>query len=142
MYSSQTEIRVRYAETDQMQIVYYGNYATYFEVGRVESFRQLGISYRQLEEMGFLLPVVEFHCKYLRSAKYDELLTVKSTLAEMPEGYKMEFLQEIFNESGKLLTTARVLLFFVDAKKGKRTLLPEGLKEKLLPFFKEQKQKV
>ena len=78
MYVSETAARVRYAETDQMGIVYYGNYAQYFEIGRVESIRQLGYSYKQMEEDGVMLPVTELHIKFLRSACYDDLITIKT----------------------------------------------------------------
>ena len=83
MYTSETNIRVRYAETDQMGVVYYGNYAQYYEVGRVESIRQLGFSYADLEKTGVIMPVVEMHSKYLRPALYDNLLTIKTTLKEL-----------------------------------------------------------
>ena len=76
MYEFNTQVRVRYAEADPMNVVYYGNYAQYFEVGRVESLRNLGISYKGIEDMGIMLPVVELNIKYLRPAKYDDLLTI------------------------------------------------------------------
>ena len=84
MYQSTTQTRVRYAETDQMNVVYYGNYAQYFEIGRVESMRALGYTYKRMEDEGIILPVVELHTRYLRPATYDDLLTVKTTLREMP----------------------------------------------------------
>ena len=135
MYESLTELRVRYAETDQMNIVYYGNYAQYFEVGRVESIRQLGLSYKGLEEIGIAMPVVDMHIKYLRPAKYDEVLTIKSTIKELPLSHKIEFIQEVYNEQNKLLTSGKVLLYFVDMKTNKRTNIPDVLLEKLQPFF-------
>src|SRR5258707_14375816 len=101
MYSSETKIRVRYAETDQMNIVYHGNYAQYFEVGRVESIRQLGLSYKDVEEMGVIMPVIEWTAKFIRPAHYDDLLTVRTTLKELPQGHRIEFIQEIYNEEGK-----------------------------------------
>lgn len=136
MYISETSTRVRYAETDQMGIVYYGNYAQYFEIGRVESIRQLGYSYKQMEEDGVMLPVVEMHIKYLRSAVYDDLITIKTTLRELPHDHKITFHQEVFNESGKLLTTGTVSLYFLDVKTKQRAMIPEKMREKLLPFFK------
>src|SRR3954464_3813730 len=102
MYISETQIRVRYGETDQMRYVYYGNYALYYEVARVESLRQLGLTYRELEETGVMLPVIENKSKYLAVAKYDDLLTIVTTLREKP-GVKIKFEYEIFNESGKLI---------------------------------------
>lgn len=135
MYISETSTRVRYAETDQMGIVYYGNYAQYFEIGRVESIRQLGYSYKQMEEDGVMLPVVEMHIKYLRSAVYDDLITIKTTLRDLPIDHKIIFHQEVFNEAGKLLTTGTVQLYFLDVKTKKRTIMPDAMREKLLPFF-------
>lgn len=135
MYESITTARVRYAETDQMNVVYYGNYAQYFEIGRVEAIRALGISYKKLEEMGILLPVVELHVKYLRSAHYDDLLTIKTIIKELPINHKIEFHQEVYNDEGKLLTTGSVVLYFVDSKTMKKTNIPAGLSEKLKPYF-------
>jgi acyl-CoA thioester hydrolase len=135
MFTSETQIRVRYAETDQMNVVYYGNYAQYFEVGRAESIRQLGFTYKDMEAMGVIMPVVEMHCRYLRAAQYDDLLTVKTTLKELPTGHKIEFYQEVFNEAGKLLTAGRVVLYFVTASDREKTTMPELLRKKLESFF-------
>src|SRR4051812_45421219 len=115
MYETLTQLRVRYAETDQMNVVYYGNYAQYFEVGRVESIRSLGITYKDMEATGVIMPVVEMHVRYLRSAKYDDLLTIKTTLRELPADHKIEFFQEVYNETEKLLTSGRIVLYFLDA---------------------------
>lgn len=139
MYTSTTQTRVRYAETDQMGIVYYGNYAQYFEIGRVESMRQLGYSYKEMEAEGVILPVVEMHIKYLRSAVYDDLLTVKTTLQELPHDHQITFLQEVFNEAGKLLTSGHVVLYFLDNITRKRTIMPKTLKDRLAPYFTETK---
>ena len=109
MYTSETTVRVRYAETDQMDVVYHGNYATYFEVGRVESIRQLGISYKSLEEMGIIMPVVEWHAKFLRPAHYDDLLTVRTMLRSLPTDHRIVFEQEVYNEKGKLLMLSDAL---------------------------------
>ncbi len=95
MYEHQTTVRVRYAETDPMNVVYYGNYAQYFEVGRVESFRELGFSYKIIEELGIMLPVVELNIKYLRPARYDDLLTIKSQIKTLPTDHRIIFDQEI-----------------------------------------------
>jgi len=135
MYQSLVQIRVRYAETDQMNIVYYGNYAQYLEVGRVESIRQLGLVYKDIEASGVIMPVVEMHIRYLRPATYDDLLTVKTTVREMPHNYKVEFFQDVYNEEGKLLVAARVVLYFLEASTRRKTNIPASLKEKLLPFF-------
>jgi len=135
MFTTDTQIRVRYAETDQMDVVYHCNYATYLEVARAESIRQLGITYKQLETMGVLMPIVEWHAKFLRPAHYDDLLNVKTTLKELPQDHRIEFHQEVFNQAGKLLTVARVVLYFMDASTKKKVAMPEVLKEKLGPFF-------
>jgi acyl-CoA thioester hydrolase len=135
MYCSTTQLRVRYAETDQMNIVYYGNYAQYFEVGRVEAIRQLGLSYKEMEQQGIHLPVVEMHIKYLRPAQYDDLITIKTTVRELPTAHKIEFYQEVFNETNKLLTAGTVLLYFINSKTGKRALAPDALKTKLASYF-------
>ena len=135
MYETTTQVRVRYAETDQMNIVYYGNYAQYFEVGRVESIRQLGYTYKDMEEQGVIMPVVELHIKYLRPATYDDLLTVKTQILELTTTHRIEFFQEVYNEKGKMLTSGKVILYFLDAKTRNKITMPEQLRKKLLPFF-------
>src|SRR4029079_6263659 len=102
MYESLTEVRVRYGETDQMGYLYYGYYALYYEVGRAEAIRQLGFTYRELEEMGVMMPVVELNAKYLRPALYDNLITVKTILKQLPDGPKIQFHSELYNEEGQL----------------------------------------
>ncbi|MCE2675102.1 MAG: acyl-CoA thioesterase [Sediminibacterium sp.] len=136
MYEFNTQVRVRYAEADPMNVVYYGNYAQYFEVGRVESLRNLGISYKGIEDMGIMLPVVELNIKYLRPAKYDDLLTIKSQIKELPTEHKIVFDQEIYNEEGKLLTIGKVKLYFMDSKLGKRVTMPAIMLEKLSTYFR------
>ncbi|NQW78623.1 MAG: acyl-CoA thioesterase [Chitinophagaceae bacterium] len=136
MYEFNTQVRVRYAEADPMNVVYYGNYAQYFEVGRVESLRNLGISYKGIEDMGIMLPVVELNIKYLRPAKYDDLLTIKSQIKELPTEHKIIFDQEIYNEEGKLLTIGKVKLYFMDSKLGKRASMPASMLQKLSTYFR------
>lgn len=136
MYESLTQVRVRYAETDQMNVVYYGNYAQYFEVGRVESIRQLGYTYKDMEASGVIMPVVEFSIKYLRPATYDDLLTIKTVVRELPESHRIEFFQEVYNEGGKMLTAGKVILYFLDAVTNKKTTMPQPLRKKLEPYFK------
>lgn len=135
MYSSETKIRVRYAETDQMNVVYHGNYAQYFEVGRVEAIRQLGFSYKYLESTGIILPVIEWSAKFLRPARYDDLLTVRTTLNEWPVGHRIRFRQEVFNEEGKLLTIGDILLYFMKSANMEKTGMPKEMADKLQPFF-------
>ncbi len=136
MYISETQVRVRYAETDQMNVVYHGNYAQYFEVARAESIRQLGFSYKDMEAAGVIMPIVELHTKFLRPAHYDDLLTVRTTLAELPTEHRIEFQQEVFNEQQKLLTIGKVVLYFINAATKEKTRMPETLYQKLAPYFK------
>lgn len=136
MFTSETQIRVRYAETDQMCVVYHGNYAQYFETARAESIRQLGFTYKDMEAMGIAMPVVELHTKFLRPAHYDELLTVKVILKELPAGHRIEFHHEVYNEKKELITIARIVLYFMDTKTIKKTNMPKQLYEKLEAYFK------
>ena len=138
MYEHITTLRVRYAETDQMDIVYYGNYAQYFEVGRAESIRELGFTYKKMEETGVRMPVVAMEAKFLRPAHYDDLITIKTQLRELPEKHEITFHHEVYNERKKLLTTGKVVLFFIDSKTGKRIGIPEDLRQTLTPFFNSQ----
>jgi len=135
MFATETQLRVRYAETDQMGVVYHSNYFPYFESARAESIRHLGFTYADMEKMGVIMPVIEVQCRYLRPALYDDLLTVKVILKELPIHHKIEFHHEVFNEKGELLATARIILYFMEAKTMKRTTIPEPLLKKLQPYF-------
>lgn len=134
MYQHETKIRVRYAETDQMGFVYYGNYATYYEVARVEALRALGISYKSMEETGVLLPVLENYSKFIRPAKYDDLLTVRLYLKKKPET-RITFEYEIFNEAENLLNLGKTTLVFLDRGTGKPVSAPEFIMDVLNPYF-------
>lgn len=125
------KVRVRYAETDQMGVVYHGNYVQYFEMGRVEWLRNLGVSYKWMEENGVMLPVVSLSMNYKRPARYDDELTVR-TIFKNQESVKIEFDYEIYNESNELLTTGNSILVFVDVKTGRPTLPPDYIKELLM----------
>ena len=135
MYESITQIRVRYAETDQMNVVYYGNYAQYFEVGRVECIRQLGYTYKDMEASGVIMPVIEMNVKYLRPATYDDLLTIKTQIRELPKEHRIEFFQDVYNEHNKLLTSGKVTLYFLNNQNWQKTTMPEELYNRLAPFF-------
>ncbi len=135
MILHKTQLRVRYSETDQMGYVYYGNYAQYFEVGRVEWLRNLGISYKSMEENGIMLPVINLQINYLKPAKYDDLLTLKTTLIKKP-GVKIDFSYELFNEENELLVTATTTLVFIDMFKNKPTKAPQLLANKIDIYFK------
>lgn len=115
MFEHRTTIRTRYSEVDRMGYVYYGNYATYFEVGRVEAMRELGISYAELEEAGIMMPVLRYEIDYKKPALYDELLTIITRVKEVPRS-RMNFEYETWNAKGELLNTAMTQLVFVDSK--------------------------
>ena len=130
MYSFKTKLRVRYGETDQMSFVYYGVYAQYYEVGRVELLRSLGVSYKEIEAMGFALPVVNLNINYKKPALYDDELTIKTTIKAMPSA-KIVFNYETFNENGDLLNTGEVVLVFVNKETGKPCFAPEIIMKKI-----------
>ncbi len=134
MVTHELKIRVRYGETDQMGYVYYGNYAQYFEMGRVEWLRNLNASYKSMENNGIMLPVLNLNVRYLKPAKYDDLLTLKTTLKKIPS-VKIEFDFEVYNEKKELLTTGYTSLVFIDMKKNKPTRCPDYLLEKINVFF-------
>lgn len=135
MFSTVTTIRVRYGETDQMGFLYYGNYALYYEVGRVDMIRQLGITYKELEEKGIIMPVVELKSKYIRPALYDDLITVKTILKEFPNDHKISFHSELYNEKQELLNIGTTTLVFLDAATRQKISMPAVLQEKLEGFF-------
>jgi acyl-CoA thioester hydrolase len=124
MNEHQIQVRVRYSETDQMSVVYHGNYVPYFEMGRVEWLRNKGISYKSLEENGIALPIVSMTINYKKPARYDDLLTV-TTKFKGHSSVKVEFECEIRNENNELLTTAYFLLVFVDLNLGKAITPPQ-----------------
>jgi len=126
---------MHYALTDQMGVVYYGNYAQFYEIGRTEAIRQLGYTYKDIEAMGIIMPVVEMNSKFLRPAKYDDLITVKTTLRELPTGHAINFFFEIFNEEDKLLNAGNVILYFMEAVTMKRSKMPDELEQKLKGYF-------
>jgi acyl-CoA thioester hydrolase len=130
-FSAYTELRVRYGETDQMGYCYYGNYAMYFEVGRVETLRSLGMSYRELEESGVMLPVSHFEVNYKAPAKYDDLLLIKTTIREL-KGPRLIFQYEILKEN-ELIATASTTLVFVS----KQSMRPISPPSKFLELIRE-----
>ena len=128
-------LRTRYAETDQMGVVYYGNYPQYLELGRVEWLRSIGFTYKAMEEEGIMMPVVSLQIQYKKPALYDELITIRTKLKELPST-KIEFNYEILNEKGELLSTANTVLVFVDA----RTFRPVRCPEKVLKLIKAKSE--
>lgn len=137
MFQSEVLIRVRYAETDQMGYVYYGNYAAYYEVARTEVFRRLGIEYKEMEATGTMMPVLELKCKYIRPAKYDDLLTIKLLLKHKPKGSRILFEYEVYNEDKVMLNVGETTMVFVDMKSGRPTAVPDFIHQKLDAFFSE-----
>jgi len=134
MYTSETSVRVRYAETDQMGYVYYGNYAMYYEVARVESLRQLGLTYKELEAMGVMMPVLENHTKFKAPALYDELLRIRTTIKEKPN-MRITFFYEIYNEQNKLINEGETQLVFINMKSNRPCRVPEAMMDVLAPYF-------
>ena len=128
MHKHQIQVRVRYSETDQMGVVYHGNYIPYFEIGRVEWLRNKGVSYKLMEESGVALPIVSMTLNYKKPARYDELLTV-TTAFKSQTSVKVEFDCEIHNEKNELLTTAHFILVFVDLLTGKPIQPPQYIKD-------------
>ena len=129
-------LRVRYGETDPMKYVYYGNYAEYLEVARVELFRSIGISYDEIEKKGIWLPVSENHIKYIKPAKYDDLLQIHNKIIKKPT-VKIEFEYTIFNEQNEKLTEASTTLFFLNAETQKISRCPKFLLELIDKHWQE-----
>lgn len=134
MFTHHVQIRVTYADTDQMGYVYYGNYARYYEIGRVEALRSLGFSYKEMEASGIMMPVYENASRYLQPALYDDLLTVK-VVVQQPPSARMVFAYEIYNEGGTLLHTGLTTLVFLNRQTNKPCRVPGALLERLKPFF-------
>lgn len=129
--------RVRYGETDQMGYLYYGNYAQYYEIGRTEMIRSLGLSYKAMEaEHSVMMPVMSLQCRYVRPARYDEEITIRTTLRHLPDR-TITFHMELLNEAGKLVNGGTVKLCFVDSVSGKSISAPTYLLDKLRPHFAE-----
>ncbi len=134
MFEHATKIRVRYGETDQMGYMYYGNYAQFYEVGRVEMLRSLGLTYSGMEQSGIMMPVLEMNCKYLKPALYDEEITVKVILEKMP-GIRIHFKYELFNEKNELINLGETLLVFINMKTNRPCMPNQEFLNKLKPYF-------
>ncbi|MDR4987336.1 MAG: thioesterase family protein [Bacteroidales bacterium] len=130
MFTYETQLRVRYAETDQMGFVYYGNYPQYYEVGRADAMRQLGTTYKDMEERGVVMPIVDMHIKYIRPARYDDLLTIRTTVPELPRS-RMHFDYEVYNQEGVLLNKGYTVLAFLNKSNGKPCPAPDWFLERL-----------
>lgn len=134
MFEAQTTTRVRYSETDQMGYVYHGNYAEFYEIGRVETLRQLGFSYKEMEKTGVMMPVINLKSNYHLPGKYDELLTIKVRIPTYPTA-KIFFEYEIYNEEEKLINTGETTLVFINMETNKPCRMPGPLVEFLKPYF-------
>jgi acyl-CoA thioester hydrolase len=134
MYTTEIKIRVRYGETDRMGYAYYGNYAEYFEVARVEALRSLGFSYKKLEDEGIMLPVLSYSVKFVKPAYYDDELTIKVSINELPAA-RIRFDYEVYNEKNELTTLADTTLVFINRQTNKPCAAPEDFMEVLRKFF-------
>lgn len=134
MLTSQIKIRVRYGEVDRMGYLHHGNYPLYFEEGRTELIRSVGLTYREMEDRGILLPVREMSIRYFLPAKYDDLLTIKTTLKSKPM-VKLDFEYQVLNEAGDLLCEALTTLAIVSASNRKPTRIPAFFEEIIAPYF-------
>ncbi|MFD2523186.1 acyl-CoA thioesterase [Emticicia soli] len=134
MYQFDWQYRIRYADIDQMGYMYYGNYPRLYEIGRVEALRSLGLRYRALEEMGIMMPVYESHSKYLQPAKYDDLVTIRVIIKEMPRA-RIVFYYEIYNEENVLLHTGETTLVFVKMATNRVSGCPPEITDRLKAYF-------
>ena len=134
MLEDNINIRVRYADTDQMGFVYYGNYAKYYEIARVELFRNIGLTYKSLEKMGIGMPVIEMKTNFIMPAKYDEKLVIHIKIPELPK-LKIIFFYEIFNGKNELINTGETVLTFINLLTGKPKRVPSIMKDKLSKYF-------
>ena len=135
MFTSETSIRVHYALTDQMGVVYHGHYAQFYEIGRTEAIRDLGFTYKDIEAMGIFMPVVGMKSSFLRPAHYDDLLTIRTTLHEIPKSSAVTFTSDIYNEAGKHLNAAEVTLLFMRSSDRTKCKPPEQFLKMLEPYF-------
>jgi acyl-CoA thioester hydrolase len=134
MYQFDCNYRIRYADIDQMGYMYYGNYAKLYEIGRVEALRSLGLRYRDLEETGVIMPVYENKSRYIAPAKYDDLVTIRVIIKELPK-VRIIFNYEIYNEEQTLLHTGETTLVFVRTANNRITTCPKEISDRLQPFF-------
>ncbi len=136
MLVSETKIRVCYEDTDQMGVVYYGRYARFYEIGRTEMIRDLGYTYRELEEHQILLPAKSLHVNYIKSALYDQLLTIRTIIEKIPK-VKFPIKTQIYNEEGELINEGETVLAFFDRRTNKPCPAPSYFTDRMKPFFKE-----
>lgn len=135
MYIHESKIRVRYSETDQMGYVYNGNYAQYYEIGRTEMLRSLGLTYKYMEASGVMLPLLELKSKFIKPALYDQEITIKTMVREMP-WVRMIFDYELFNEEAELINIGATTLVFFDKIKKRPCPPPAYFLEKIKDYYK------
>lgn len=134
MLQSETKIRVRYGETDKMGFVYYGNYAQYYEVARTEFIRKYGMTYKELEKRGIMLPISSLKIKYIKPSFYDDILRVQATVKELPD-IRIHFDYKVFNQKNELVNIGETTLVFVDSKTGKPVNAPDFFINPLEKYF-------
>jgi len=139
MFSHETQYRVCYGDTDQMGVVYYGNYPRLYEIGRTELMRDLGLSYKEIEDEGIALPVISLNVNYHRPAKYDEVLCIRTTIKEIPNS-RIQFFYEILNEEGKRINTGDTVLVFIDRKSQRPTRAPKNIMQLFQNKIEQEKQ--
>ena len=122
-----TITRILYKHTDQMKVVYYGNYPEFYEIGRVELMRERGFPYSELEAMGIQMPIIEMHTKYIGSALYDELIEIETTVPERDKGVRIRFDYNIYNEAGKIINQGYTILCCIDAETRRPVRIPERI---------------
>ena len=130
MIFNEISFRVRYGETDQMGYVHHGNYAQYLEMGRIEWLRSIGVSYKSMEDNGVMLPVISMQINFKKSAFYDDLITIKTTIKEKP-AVRISFAYELYNQKNELLAKAETTLVFVNMKTTRPMKCPEYILEKM-----------
>jgi acyl-CoA thioester hydrolase len=136
MFQATTQVRVRYSETDQMGVVYHGNYASFSEIGRTDALRDLGLTYKQFEvQEGIMMPVLDMSFNFHKSAYYDELLNIKTAIFSLP-GVRARFDYEIYNEQDAQITSGHVTLVSVNMQTRRPCKCPSILLDKLRPYFK------
>ncbi len=134
MLVSETKIRVCYDDTDQMGVVYYGVYPRFYEIGRTEMIRELGITYKEVEKQKIFLPAKSLNINYHKSAYYDDLLTVRTIVEKIPQ-VKFPIKTEIYNEAGELINSAEVVLAFFNGNTNKPCKAPDYFIDEMKKYF-------
>ena len=134
MYISKVQVRVRYADTDRMGYLYHGHYPAYYEIGRTEALRNIGIIYKELEDSGIMMPVIEMNIKYIKPVHYDTLLTIETLVNELPE-VRIKFNYKLLNEDNVLMNEAKTILIFFDSQKQKPCRVPDNVLNQLKQYF-------